>query len=279
MSTRKAISLVETLVVVGMISILVSLLLPAIQNSRESSRRVSCQNNLHQIAIAVLAHESTRQRLPPGTIDQQTVTWGTAAVLLTHFDRPELSAQDLSGPCLERISKSPVLQKSVSKPLPQFSCPTDPYNGTVLREPFEDPKGNSELPLGNYVGVSGSHVPQVKDNGVLFAESNLRMASVTDGTSKTLLMGERRITFERAVHGSVFSAMAYFCSGKGTFQFQGIVKRINDPAGMRIFSSRHSGGAYFNFVDGHVSFLTDGTDVDTLRSLATRNGNEIGIAN
>ena len=72
-------TLVELLVVIAIIGILVALLLPAIQAAREAARRMSCQSNLHNVALAVLNFENTRKGLPPATtaIPDDGEAWNT----------------------------------------------------------------------------------------------------------------------------------------------------------------------------------------------------------
>src|SRR4051812_12741704 len=91
-NSSKAFTLVELLVVIAIIGILVALLLPAIQAAREAARRAKCQNNIKNLALAVMNYESARKRFPPGFVSQPSnnETWGWAV-----FSLPNLEEQAL----------------------------------------------------------------------------------------------------------------------------------------------------------------------------------------
>jgi prepilin-type N-terminal cleavage/methylation domain-containing protein len=95
---RPAFTIVEVLVVIGVIGILIALLLPAIQAARESSRRMSCTNNLRNLAVACLAYEASKKTLPPGAInaaEEKKNGLGWPILILTHLEQDAVSQQAL----------------------------------------------------------------------------------------------------------------------------------------------------------------------------------------
>src|SRR5262249_49918270 len=93
--TKHGFTLVELLVVIAIIGILFALLLPAIQAAREAARRAKCQNNIKNLALAVLNYESSRKHFPPGFVSQPTnvETWGWAIFTLPYLEEQSLHDQ------------------------------------------------------------------------------------------------------------------------------------------------------------------------------------------
>src|SRR4051812_34195644 len=93
--TKQAFTLVELLVVIGIIALLISVLLPTLGKARESGRRVACLSNLRQIAMAVMMYEQQWKRLPgpqiPAQFDYDSVNTGIIAQNSAYYQARQLS--------------------------------------------------------------------------------------------------------------------------------------------------------------------------------------------
>lgn len=197
----KGFTLIELLVVIAIIGILVSLLLPAVQQARESARRMQCQNNLKQLDLALQNHESVLREFPSGVVRRRWAqqptwssghwAWGVFANLLPYVEQNSLHDElHLDKPLLGAPPFFPILPEHrnvVNKPVGLYLCPSD--FGTVLDDRYR--------PL-NYVACLGSGVRTPTQeagtdsdvDGVFYANSRTRPRDITDGLSNTLAFSE-----------------------------------------------------------------------------------------
>jgi prepilin-type N-terminal cleavage/methylation domain-containing protein/prepilin-type processing-associated H-X9-DG protein len=206
-------TLVELLVVIAIIGILVALLLPAIQAAREAARRTQCQNNLKNIALAVLNYESAKGALPIGSInakgDQQSGL-GWPVQILPYVEESAVSEEAVAKYKTSGDAYGSLLDEVNSLLLPMYLCPSDADIRTA-REKF----GNQKRKGMSYCGVTGSHFARTgvcpanraagqfcvfggtalfgpnNYDGLIIQDWSVALKQVTDGTSKTLLIGER----------------------------------------------------------------------------------------
>jgi len=273
-------TLVELMVVVGVISILIALLLPAIQSSREVARRVQCVNNLLQLGTALANYESSNKVFPPGTVDEEgpitsepvglRLGWG--ARILPFLERGPLYNQiNFSLGAFDEGNSTAVNAKIQS-----FLCPSD-----------------GRPSLMNYVGCHHDvEAPIDADNhGVFFLNSRVSRDDLTDGPATTILLGE---TTGAAFLGSWAMGTAatlrntgWEINAENPFQappqqlptsppFDALFLEILIDDGVLPpelvggFLSNHSKGANFLFGDGSVRFLKSKIEPTVFRSLGNR---------
>ncbi|MGD9632127.1 MAG: DUF1559 domain-containing protein [Pirellulales bacterium] len=196
-------TLVELLIVLGIIGILLALLLPAVQAAREASRRTQCVNNLKQLAVASLAFEAAHKLLPPSGLARTApdpkypslpvdvfdqgggVKLSWVVMLLPYFDQPALFDQFDLTQSVARQANQPQ-----EEPLPSLLCPSDEAYGRMYR--IVDIT-SAQCAKGNYAAyVSPFHVDlQLLYRGALIAGGQ-KLASIEDGTSGTLIFSEVR---------------------------------------------------------------------------------------
>jgi prepilin-type N-terminal cleavage/methylation domain-containing protein/prepilin-type processing-associated H-X9-DG protein len=167
---RQAFTLVELLVVIAIIGILVGMLLPAVQQVREAARRTQCNNNLRQIGIAILNHESSFMRLPPGYMSYITsdgtgpasagidpVTWdaapgwGWAKIILPYMEQANL---DLELPTSTPIW-DPANRQAIKTKLPIYLCPSS--SGDTEAFAVVDAAQNPLTTFGGVIELGRSH--------------------------------------------------------------------------------------------------------------------------
>ncbi|HXT58372.1 MAG TPA: DUF1559 domain-containing protein [Pirellulales bacterium] len=286
-------TLVELLVAIAIIGLLVALLIPAIQAARESARRIQCFNNLRQLGIALQNYHDISRRFPSGYLSGSDSAgndigpgWGWSAFLLPqveqataqqtlNFNLPVEAAQNSAGRMLS---------------LPVFLCPSDVAKPTW--QVNAGPPNNSPICTiaeSNYVGVFGTTEPGVDGDGVFFRDSSIGLRDILDGSSNTLMVGERSILLGPATWvGAVANAVLVPdpSDGVGTGPPENdssmVLGHTGDGFGPgdrashvnQFYSVHAGGGVQFLFADGHAKFLQPTLDYFTYQAMATRAGRE-----
>ena len=306
-------TLIELLVVIAIIAILIALLLPAVQQAREAARRTQCKNNMKQIGLALHNYHDIYSMFPPGYTARnvsrtdpvsaetgQGFAWSFA--ILPQIDQANLTGVidtnlDAVDPANLAIAQSTTLEA--------FLCPSDP---APQQFNVVDGAGNTiTLPTSNYPGIYGYGSVTMSPGtgtGLFFRNSNIRFRDVTDGTSNTICVGERKhkhdflpgvnpvdanSTWYAAIPGVVRPGgmkgmMASMTEGPGSMilghvgQTMGMMHMHSNPNQTNHivhFSSHHEGGVQFLLVDGSVHMVTENIDYNTFRYLGERNDGEV----
>ena len=296
-SHSRAFTLVELLVVIAIIGVLVALLLPAVQSAREAARRMQCQSNLKQMALALHNYEATHKKFPPGIVQQQadpdfvagatatntvnnTESWAWGAFLLPYLEQNAIYEQ-------AGVGRGELIQRVLNianTPIKTYRCPSDSaapkvrvgVGFTVRFAPWA---------LSNYkancshsgCGISGSDGLFWRSNapGEGGTPSDIGFRQIEDGTSSTIAFGE--IAWIRVASGVQLRHQAAVWAGCVQGQQGNCVDDVLASARAAInhltnnadqlaesFSSLHSGGgAGFVFADGSVHFLSQNIDYKT----------------
>jgi len=306
---RRGFSLVELLVVVAIIATLIGLVLPAVQSAREAARRTACSNSARQVGLALLHVHDHLGRFPAGwtgasqphvpteAIDD-VPGWGWAARLLPQIEEQRLhDAIDFSRPVFDPAA--PGLHAAVrGQAVKAFICPSDvtgpgetaagvfgigradDHDHAHADEPHPVDGGDlgvvCEVGKTNYVGCYGwQH--EIEDepaagDGMFFRNSRIAIKHVTDGLSRTILVGERSSrmgssSWPGVIVGSEAPRSRVVGSGDHVPN--------NAKAGhFEDFSSGHPTGVNFVFGDASTRFIGDDIDENVFHALCTRAGGE-----
>ena len=220
-SSQTGFSLVELLVVMSIISVLIGLLLPAVQAAREASRRVQCMNNLHQLSLAILQHEVAKQYFPTGgwgelwvgdpdrgTDENQPGGW--IYNILPYIEQQ--AVHDL-GMGKDTPTKQSIAVQMQGTIIPGFNCPTRRTEGRYkhttivsvfnaasqtemdVRSDYAANAGDFWVDMGkgpNSYDDSSYKWPDVsKMTGICYLRSKVRPADIKDGATNTYLVGEK----------------------------------------------------------------------------------------
>jgi prepilin-type processing-associated H-X9-DG protein/prepilin-type N-terminal cleavage/methylation domain-containing protein len=286
------VTLIELMVVIAIISVLIGLALSAVQRVREAAARLRCQNHVKQLALALHQFHDAHRALPPGhrslrNPDLMPFT-GWPLSVLPYVEQPALADR---ARLAFRFLPFPFLNPphtGLSTVVPAFTCPGD--DRVVV--PQVSQRTKKLVAFTSYLGVSGTSTA-AKD-GVLYQDSRVSLTDVTDGTSNTLLLGERppstdfQFGWWYAGIGQRFTGSGDMVLGVREPNLQLIVSGskcgpgnypfmpadgFSDPCGLFHFWSPHPGGANFALCDGSVRFLAYSAN-PVMPALATRAGSE-----
>jgi prepilin-type N-terminal cleavage/methylation domain-containing protein/prepilin-type processing-associated H-X9-DG protein len=287
--SKKAFTLIELLVVIAIIAVLIGLLLPAIQKVREAANRTQCLNNLKQIGLAMHDFHSSYGLFPPGEASPTSAaaignyTW--SAFILPYIEQDNIYNQlqpslhpTVAGTCPPSTGNNPLTPLVVT-PIKVFICPTD--TGPVIN-----------AMLGGY---AKNNYPVTK--ALCFLNTTTRITDVTDGTSNTLMCGERHSPpggKPFLLEGGVWACHSLNTNNTYSFDAVPMDQSLpaaainaagiccisgNDPNDIRgAAGSLHTGGgAQFVFCDGHCRFISVNIDNTIYNNLYNINdGNVIG---
>ena len=294
-------TLIELLVVIAIIAILIALLLPAVQQAREAARRTQCRNNLKQIGIALHNYHDNHRVFPSGWIGVNTSGqpdmhegisgFGWATMILPMLDQsPLYNSLNFNTSMATAANTAAWLL-----PLPAFRCPSDPSDNLWNLELHD--ASTVAMPTANYVGSFGPEgmedlcfdppsgsdphgepkaAPfQCNGDGFLAHNSSVKMRDITDGTSNTYVVGERRSDTGLGWHSTWVGV--YPEGEEAAARVLGASDHTPNHPDTHFddFSSQHEGGAHFLFADGRVQFVGENMSLTVYRNLSTIAGNEV----
>ena len=187
--SRRAFTLIELLVVIAIIAVLIALLLPAVQQAREAARRTQCKNNLKQLGLALHNYHDNFKGFPMG---KNSPSISMHPRILPFIDQAPLYNTIDFNVSATHANNAAALATNITA----FRCPSDPDKLPLLaggRNNYYTNTGTgilNDLPS-TVVGNGNYGLPM--PNGVFYSKSFTRMGHISDGTSNTAMMSERRL--------------------------------------------------------------------------------------
>ena len=304
-------TLLELLVCIGIIAILVSLLLPAIQAIRSSARRTTCDNNLRQIVLAISNLESAQRHLPTdgwgyqwlGIRDRGVGKLQPGGWIYCVLPYCENETIHKLAPTAEEVNLRQADPTELAKSANSiFSCPQRPtptgrivtidnsiatYGYFTIHEAIltnyagnygNQPNINSYAgPNSLAEGQTSYPWPNVQSNGLFYLRSVIRTSEIIDGLSRTIAIGEKwqKSVIEAPNLGANQSMYSGDCLDLVRSTYYPISRNGSSVGRGFAFGSEHDSGCGFAFCDGSVSRLSYSVDPYVFRALGSRNGSEL----
>lgn len=309
---KRGFTLIELLVVIAIIAILISLLLPAVQQAREAARRTQCKNNLKQIGLALHNYHDTSNSLPSGSIVLLNAAgttyyghgWTWHASILPYMDQANMYEQ-IQGPNDGGLgaelggTTSPKQMLAGKTVMSVFWCPSQPDVTQGVQKGGYSPS-NYNGNMGTLIGYSGDNcyggsvttaagmrAPGgcMNANGIFFISSSVKFRDVTDGLSNTIFVSEvidsggdaGRLGGGGSDRKHCFSGGADSNPPTEMSEYL-IAAESNDPINQyteEAAGSFHVGGAQFALGDGSVRFISENISMSIYQGISTRAGGEV----
>ena len=290
-------TLIELLVVIALIAILVSLLLPAVQQARAAARLTQCRNNAKQIGLALHNYHDTHNVFPPGsTSDVEQGGWigdptsrhihSWSSMLLPYIEQAALY-QSID---FHVSSMHPRNLAAASHVVQTFRCPS--FSGSGFSQALSYTRFSPDYATTNYVSLGSTDVGHIygqntgifDPDGTIYSLSRTRAADVTDGMSNTIFIAEtREENMSVWIDGGVATVVALRYDEFNGPSYAGIEIALNfspyfeyaNPRAEFGPSSMHTGGAVHAIGDGSARFISENIAASVYTALTTRAGGEV----